>query len=70
MFNAEKQSCICRDLQPNELMDRLLIHNYLNIDLSMSEPLPSEYYLQVDVGNNHIRDKINYCPFCGRKLGE
>ena len=35
------------------------------------DPLDGEYYLDIETyGFVHKREYIDYCPWCGRKLGE
>lgn len=29
-----------------------------------------DFYLEADTIENNVEVEINYCPFCGRKLGE
>ena len=49
--------------------DREILEEDRDLELKIGR-VNKDFYLEADTIENNVEVEINYCPFCGRKLGE
>lgn len=49
--------------------DREILEENRDLELKIGR-VNKDFYLEADTVENNVEVEINYCPFCGRKLGE
>lgn len=49
--------------------DREILEEDRDLELKIGR-VNKDFYLEADTVENNVEVEINYCPFCGRKLGE
>lgn len=49
--------------------DREILEEDRDLELKIGR-VNKDFYLEADTIEHNVDVKINYCPFCGRKLGE
>lgn len=65
-FIKKFKECIFCSLKNNELLDLGIYQD----GVLLLEKEENNYYIIIDTEHDYDEIKINYCPMCGRRLGD